>query len=281
MSGSPTFSVEFFPPKDLAGEERLWASLEALVPLKPDFVSVTYGAGGSTRDRTIRITREITKRTGLKTVAHLTCVGSTEDELKATLDSYREAGISSVLALRGDPQGGPGSEWTSTPGGFDHADQLVSLAIEMGFEVGVAAFPDVHPASRDIEQDISVLLEKQRRGATFATTQFFFDSRSYLGLTSRLKNVGSNLPVIAGVLPITNVKQLERMASLSGTPIPSEIADQISKVESDSDLVRQAGVSIAVSLCKELIGNGVPGIHFYTMNSATSTIEIVKRIGLR
>jgi len=281
MSGSPTFSVEFFPPKDLAGEERLWASLEALVPLKPDFVSVTYGAGGSTRDRTIRITREITKRTGLKTVAHLTCVGSTELELKATLESYREAGIGSVLALRGDPQGGPGGKWVSTPNGFDHADQLVSLAKEMGFEVGVAAFPDIHPASRDIEQDISVLHEKQRRGATFATTQFFFDSRSYLSLTNRLRKVGSGLPVIAGVLPITNVKQLERMAALSGTPIPEAIRERISKVESNPELVRNEGVAIATNLCKELMKTGVPGIHFYTMNSAQSTIEIVKRIGLR
>lgn len=281
MSGSPTFSVEFFPPKDLAGEERLWASLEALVPLKPDFVSVTYGAGGSTRDRTIRITREITKSTGLKTVAHLTCVGSTELELKATLESYREAGIGSVLALRGDPQGGPGGEWISTPNGFDHADQLVSLAKEMGFEVGVAAFPDIHPASRDIEQDISVLQEKQRRGATFATTQFFFDSRSYFSLTNRLRNVGSGLPVIAGVLPITNVKQLERMAALSGTPIPEAIRERISKVESNPELVRKEGVAIATDLCEELMKTGVPGIHFYTMNSAKSTIEIVKRIGLR
>lgn len=281
MPGRPTFSVEFFPPKDLAGEERLWASLEALVPLKPDFVSVTYGAGGSTRDRTIRITREITRRTGLKTVAHLTCVGSTEEELRNTLTSYKEAGIGSVLALRGDPQGGPGATWISTPGGFDHADQLVSLAVEMGFEVGVAAFPDMHPASRDIEIDISVLLEKQRRGATFATTQFFFDARSYLGLTTRLKNVGSSLPVIAGVLPITNVKQLERMAELSGTPIPLNITDRIREIETDAEAVRREGVSIAASLCEELLKSGVPGLHFYTMNSSNSTIEIVKKIGLR
>lgn len=281
MPGRPTFSVEFFPPKDLAGEERLWASLEALVPLKPDFVSVTYGAGGSTRDRTIRITREITRRTGLKTVAHLTCVGSTEEELRNTLTSYKEAGISSVLALRGDPQGGPGATWISTPGGFDHADQLVSLAVEMGFEVGVAAFPDMHPASRDIEIDISVLLEKQRRGATFATTQFFFLANSYLGLTTRLKNVGSSLPVIAGVLPITNVKQLERMAELSGTPIPQNITERIREIESDAEAVRREGVSIAASLCEELLKFEVPGLHFYTMNNSNSTIEIVKKIGLR
>ena len=281
MSGRPTFSVEFFPPKDIAGEERLWASLEALVPLKPDFVSVTYGAGGSTRDRTIRITREITKRTGLKTVAHLTCVGSTAEELRKTLTSYKDAGIGSVLALRGDPQGGPGANWVSTPGGFDHADQLVSLAVDMSFEVGVAAFPDVHPASQNIDEDIKVLLEKERRGAKFATTQFFFASESYVALTSRLRSVGSKLPVIAGVLPITNVKQLERMALLSGTPIPPLVTERIRKVEADSEAVRREGVSIAISLCKELLDFAVPGIHFYTMNNSNSTIEIVQEIGLR
>ena len=281
MSGRPTFSVEFFPPKDLAGEERLWASLEALVPLKPDFVSVTYGAGGSTRDRTIRITKEITNRTGLKTVAHLTCVGATKEELKGTLTSYKEAGIGSVLALRGDPQGGPGATWKSTPGGFDHADQLVSLAVEMGFEVGVAAFPDVHPASPSMEDDLSVLLEKERRGAKFATTQFFFNAASYKELTSRLRDAGSNLPVIAGVLPITNVRQLERMAELTGTPISPEITNRIRKIEADGEAVRKEGVAIAVDLCKELLKVEVPGLHFYTMNNSNSTIEIVKKIGLR
>ena len=281
MPSTPTFSVEFFPPKDTAGEARLWASLDALAPYKPDFVSVTYGAGGSTRDRTIRITSEITKRTGLPTVAHLTCVGSTEDELRETLKSYRSSGITSVLALRGDPEGGPAAKWQSTAGGFDHADQLVSLAHELGFEVGVAAFPDKHPASSDLNQDVKVLLEKERRGATFATTQFFFGVEKYLELKERLIAGYSKLSLIAGILPITNVKQLERMALLSGTPIPQAIRARISSLESTPELVRAEGVAIAAELAQDLIAKGAPGIHFYTMNSATSTIEIVKRVGLR
>ena len=281
MQSPPTFSVEFFPPKDLAGEERLWSSLDALAPYKPDFVSVTYGAGGSTRDRTIRITSEITKRTGLKTVAHLTCVGSTERELTETLKSYQDAGIGSVLALRGDPEGGPATEWKKTEGGFDHADQLVLLAREMGFEVGVAAFPDKHPASKDFGQDIEVLIEKERRGASFATTQFFFGVDKYNNLRNRLNSAGSKLPVFAGLLPITNVKQLERMALLSGTPIPIDIAERISKFRSSAEEVRSEGVAIAAELSIELLRAGAPGLHYYTMNSAESTIEIVKRIGLR
>lgn len=281
MQSTTTFSVEFFPPKDLAGEERLWAALEALVPLEPDFVSVTYGAGGSTRDRTIKITREITKRTGLKTIAHITCVGSTEKELRNTLQSYLDAGIKTVLALRGDPPGGPSSSWVSTPGGFDHADQLVSLSKQMGFEVGVAAFPDTHPASKSIEKDIDVLLEKERRGAGFATTQFFFDVKKYRDLSRQLKERGSSLPVIAGVLPITNVRQLERMAELSGTPIPSNINERIQLVKGDNERVKRVGIEIAIEISQELLMAEVPGIHFYTMNSAESTIDIVKRIGLR
>jgi len=281
MQSRPTFSVEFFPPKDSAGESRLWASLEALVPYQPDFVSVTYGAGGSTRDRTIRITSEITKRTGIKTVAHLTCVGAMRDALIETLHSYRSAGITSVLALRGDPEGGPTSEWKRTEGGFDHADELVSLAREMDFEVGVAEFPDKHPASQDFEQDIKVLIEKERRGAKFATTQFFFGSEKYLQLRERLARENSKLPLIAGILPITNVKQLERMSILSGASIPHEISKRIKAVEADPSSVRAEGVSIATELSKQLLDSGVPGLHFYTMNSADSTIEIVKRIGLR
>lgn len=281
MPSTPSFSVEFFPPKDVAGEARLWASLDALAPYKPDFVSVTYGAGGSTRDRTIRITSEITKRTGLPTVAHLTCVGSTEEELRETLKNYGSAGITSVLALRGDPEGGPASKWQSTAGGYDHADQLVSLARELGFDVGVAAFPDKHPASSDLNQDIEVLLEKERRGASFATTQFFFGIERYLELKDRLRARNSKLPLIAGILPITNVKQLERMALLSGTPIPQEVSSRINQLEPSPELVKAEGVAIAAELVQALIAAGAPGIHFYTMNSAVSTIEIVKRVGLR
>jgi methylenetetrahydrofolate reductase (NADPH) len=279
---SASFSIEFFPPKDEAGEARLWSALSELEKARPDFVSVTYGAGGSTRDRTVRITSEVTARTGIPTIAHLTCVGSTQAELISILEQYRNAGIKSILALRGDPQGGPGAPWITTPGGFDHADQLVSLAHERGFEVGVAAFPDVHPASHgDFNKDIEVLLEKERRGAAFATTQFFFDVDRYFVLVEALRRAGSELDVYPGILPITNAAQLRRMAELSGTPLPQSVRERIEAVESDATEVRKVGIDIASEICAELLSRGVPGLHFYTMNSATSTLEIVKRIGLR
>ena len=279
---SASFSIEFFPPKDEAGEARLWSALSELEKARPDFVSVTYGAGGSTRDRTVRITSEVTARTGIPTIAHLTCVGSTQAELVSILEQYRKAGIKSILALRGDPQGGPSAQWITTPGGFDHADQLVSLAHDKGFEVGVAAFPDGHPASHgDFSRDITVLLEKERRGATFATTQFFFDVDRYFVLVEALRSAGSQLDIYPGILPITNAAQLRRMAELSGTPLPQSVSERIEAVESDVAEVRKVGIDIASEICAELLSRGVPGLHFYTMNSAASTLEIVKRIGLQ
>ena len=227
MNSAPSISFEFFPPKDSAGEERLWTALESLKPIKPDFVSVTYGAGGSTRDRTIRITSEIMHRAKFEVVAHLTCVGSTKIELVDILNKYKAAGIKQVLALRGDPADGPRAKWISTPDGFNHADQLVELAISKGFKVGVAAFPDGHPASAaNPTQDLDVLAQKAKLGASFATTQFFFDVNKWEQLVSALAKKGVNIPVIPGILPITNLKQLNRMADLSGTSIPDSVANR-------------------------------------------------------
>ena len=280
MALRTSYSFEFFPPKDVEGEDRLWAAIEGLKSIAPDFVSVTYGAGGSTRDRSIRIAQEITKRTGISTVAHLTCVGSTRDELIAILHSYKEAGITSILALRGDPTGGPSAPWTPTPGGFNHADELVQLADEFGgFTIGVAAFPDGHPASNgDFTKDIDVLIRKEELGATFATTQFFFEVKQYTRLVEALAARGSQLIIIPGILPVTNVKLLHRMAELGGTPIPTHIADAFAKVENDPHAVRELGVEIATSLCKELLAAGAPGLHFYTMNSSTATQEIYRKL---
>jgi methylenetetrahydrofolate reductase (NADPH) len=277
-----TVSVEFFPPKDDAGEARLWEASSALETIAPDFISVTYGAGGSTRDRTIAITKEITKRTGRGTVAHLTCVGSTKEELIEILNQYKGAGIKSILALRGDPVGGPAANWVTTYGGFDHADQLVELAISRGgFDVGVAAFPDGHPASAgNSEKDIDVLIRKEQLGATFATTQFFFESSKWEILVSKLEARGSKLPVIAGILPITNVKQLHRMAELGGTLIPEKILKLFNGISEDPDAVRKVGAELATKLCQELIALKVPGLHFYTMNTAVATLEICENLGL-
>ncbi|WP_426830175.1 methylenetetrahydrofolate reductase [NAD(P)H] [Candidatus Planktophila dulcis] len=275
-----TYSFEFFPPKDTEGEERLWAAMSQLESIAPDFISVTYGAGGSTRDRTIRITSEITARIHVPTVAHLTCVGSTRTELIEILGKYRSAGIKSILALRGDPTGGPRAPWTSTEGGLSHADELVTLAAEFGgFTIGVAAFPDGHPSSNgDIDKDVQVLLEKEKRGATFATTQFFFDVTKWKTLVDKLAAKGSTLPIIPGILPVTNVKQLNRMAELSGVPIPAHISESFSKIEDNADDVRKLGVEIATKLCQDLLEAGAPGLHFYTMNTSSATREIYSQI---
>jgi methylenetetrahydrofolate reductase (NADPH) len=275
-----TYSFEFFPPKDVEGEERLWTAMSQLESIAPDFISVTYGAGGSTRDRTIRITSEITARTHIPTVAHLTCVGSTRTELLEILKKYCDAGIKSILALRGDPTGGPRAPWVATEGGLNHADELVTLAAEFGgFTIGVAAFPDGHPSSNgDIDKDVRVLLEKEKRGATFATTQFFFDVAKWKILVDKLAAQGSSLPIIPGILPVTNVKQLNRMAELSGVPIPSSISDAFTKVESNPDDVRKLGVEFATKLCQDLLEAGAPGLHFYTMNTSSATREIYSQI---
>jgi methylenetetrahydrofolate reductase (NADPH) len=275
-----SYSFEFFPPKDPEGEERLWVAIEGLKSLAPDFVSVTYGAGGSTRDRSIRIAQEITKRTGISTVAHLTCVGSTRTELLTILQSYKDAGITSILALRGDPTGGPSEPWIPIEGGLNYADELVQMAAEFGgFSIGVAAFPDGHPGSAgDFEKDVDVLIRKEQLGATFATTQFFFEADSYLRLIDRLSARGSKLTIIPGILPVTNVKLLHRMAELGGTPIPSHLKEAFAKVENDPAGVRALGVEIATSLCRQLLEAGAPGLHFYTMNSSTATQEIYRNL---
>ncbi|MCX6450685.1 MAG: methylenetetrahydrofolate reductase [NAD(P)H] [Actinobacteria bacterium] len=277
-----TISVEFFPPKDQAGEDRLWDAMAALHNLSPDFISVTYGAGGSTRDRTIRITKEITEKTGINTVAHLTCVGSTKAELVEILGQYKSVGIKSILALRGDPTNGPAAPWSKTPHGFDHADQLVELAaLTGGFEIGVAAFPDGHPASGgDLNKDIDVLIRKEELGATFATTQFFFESSKWISLVEKLQNRGSKMPVFAGILPITNVKQLKRMSELGGARIPPKIEQAFTSIAENEDSVQKLGIEIATTLCDELLQAGVPGLHFYTMNSAKATLEIAANLGL-
>jgi methylenetetrahydrofolate reductase (NADPH) len=275
-----TYSFEFFPPKDPEGEARLWSAMSALEPIAPDFISVTYGAGGTTRDRTIRITSEITQRTHIPTVAHLTCVGSTRTELIEILGRYKAAGINNILALRGDPTGGPRAEWTTTPGGLNHAEELVSLAAEVGgFKIGVAAFPDGHPASgSDLDIDIEVLLRKEQAGATFATTQFFFEADKWKKLVDRLAARGSQMPIIAGILPVTNVNQLNRMAELSGVPIPTAMRDRFMDLKDSPEDVKKLGVEIARQLCEDLLDAGVPGIHFYTMNTSSATREIFSQI---
>ena len=274
-------SIEFFPPKDALGEERLWSALAQLSDIAPDFVSVTYGAGGSTRDRTLRITSEITSRTGIPTVAHLTCVGATRAELTSVLSQYKSAGISRVLALRGDPPSGPRGEWVSTPAGIDHAQDLVELASSMGFEVGVAVFPDGHPASKNREEDIETLRRKSDAGASFAISQFFFDVNSWQRLMNDVDKNHIPLALIPGIMPVTNVKQLIRFAELSGTEIALPIKKQFESVAGDPIAVQKLGVEVATNLCQELLNIGVGALHFFTLNSSPATREVVANLGIR
>lgn len=276
----PSVSFEFFPPKDDAGVEQLWNAIQALEKYSPDFVSVTYGAGGSTRDRTIAIACEIFEKTGYRTIAHLTCVGSTHSELEEILQQYRQANIHDVLVLRGDPAGGPSAEWIPTPNGLNHADELVELAIQMGgFNVGVAAFPDGHPASHhDFEKDLQVLLNKEKLGATFAITQFVFDCEKYLRLTQALKDAGSKLTIYPGIMPVTSYKQISRMLELSGGAMPEQMMARFDAVASDAQATRALGIEIAVQICRELYAAGAEGFHFYTLNNSQATQEVLDQL---
>ncbi len=278
-SGEPVFSFEFFPPKTDEGEQRLWSAISELSVLSPTFVSVTYGAGGSTRDRTVRITGRILAETGMDAVAHLTCVGATREELLDVLGSYRDVGISNLLALRGDPPGGPGTPWTPTPGGLSHADELVRLARGAGdFTIGVAAFPERHPESPDLQTDARVLAAKQDAGASFAITQFFFDVADYFALVERTAAAGVTLPILPGLMPVTSVRQIERFSVLSGAAFPAELADRFHAVADNPTAVVDLGVDVATEMAEKLLAGGAPGLHFYTLNRSTATREIYTRL---
>lgn len=281
-SGEPVFSFEFFPPKTDEGERQLWSAISDLTPLAPTFVSVTYGAGGSTRDRTLRITARILAETGMDAVAHLTCVGASESELLDVLRSYQQAGISNLLALRGDPPGGPGSTWVPVPGGLTHAVELVRLAKGVGdFTVGVAAFPEGHPESPDLETDTRVLAAKQQAGASFAISQFFFRAQDYFSLLERATAHGITMPILPGIMPVTNVRQIERFAVLSGAAFPTDLAERFHAVADDPVAVVDLGIEVATELGSRLLAGGAPGLHFYTLNRSTATKEIFNRLSGR
>ena len=277
----PSISFEFFPPKDDAGEAILWEAIRRLEKVHPTFVSVTYGAGGSTRDRTVRVTHRIATDTTLTPMAHLTCVGHSVAELRSIIGLYADAGIRNVLALRGDPQGGLDQAWVAHPQGFDHADQLVRLVRGLGpFTVGVAAFPDQHPESATLDFDAEVLVRKADAGAAFAITQFFFTIEAYAGLRDRVAARGRELPIIPGLMPVTNVRQLKRMTELSGQPVPSFVTDRLEAVADDPDAVREVGVELATELAQALLAEGAPGIHFITMNRSTATLQVWDNLGI-
>ena len=276
-----TYSFEFFPPKTERGEQVLWEALAELEPLRPTFVSVTYGAGGTTQERTVRIIGKIASQTSLTPVGHLTCVGATRAELTAVIEEYRRVGVGNVLALRGDPPEGPGAEWRPTEGGLTHAVELVELLREHDdWGIGVAAFPECHPEAVDMEADAKVLASKQQAGAEFAITQFFFRPQDYFALVERAHDHGATLPIIPGIMPVTNVRQIQRFAQLSGAEFPAELAARFDALGDDPEAVRTLGVELATQLCEDLLTGGAPGLHFYTLNRSTATREIYRRLGL-
>lgn len=273
--GDRSFSFEFFPPKDEAGEQQLWQAITELEPYGPTFVSVTYGAGGTTRDRTVAITERIARETSLLPVAHLTCVGHTTDELTAILDDLARAGVDHVMALRGDPPGGPGTPWTPTEGGLTYANELVALIRERAdMRIGVAAFPEGHVEAADLDQDARVLKAKHDAGAEFAVTDMVLRASDYVALVERARAVGADLPIIPGIMPILNLRSMERMVELSRRQLPEEITARLTPYADDPAGLRAEGIAIATELCETLLRAGAPGLHFYTLNRSKATREI-------
>jgi methylenetetrahydrofolate reductase (NADPH) len=276
LAAGTTYSFEFFPPGSDEAEAQLARTLGDLEPLRPSFVSITYGAGGSTRDRTHRLVVDILRRTTMTPMAHLTCAGHRRAELVEILERYREDGVENLLALRGDPPAGS----DGPTGDLRHALDLVELARAAGsFSIGVAAHPEGHPQAPDLAADRRHLAAKLAR-ADFAVTQFFFRSQDYLSLVEDLARLGVDKPVIPGIMPVTNVAQIERFAALSGAQVPAGLRDRLHAAAGDAAEVRRIGVAAATELCADLLAAGVPGLHFYTLNRSTATREIWSALGL-
>ena len=278
--GRPVFSFEFFPPRTDEGERNLRAALESLKALEPDFASVTYGAGGSTRDRTLEVTRWLKQELGIEAMAHLSCVGTTQEELCAILDEVGSAGIENVLALRGDPPRGQ-AEWTPHPGGLSYSTELVAL-IRSGypFSVGAACFPEVHPEAPDLAHDLRFLRQKIDSGATFLITQLFFDNELYFNFVEDARTVGIEVPILPGIMPITDAKQIKTITGMCRASIPDGLLAQLDRRAEDPEAVLQLGVAYATLQGAELLARGAPGIHFYTLNRSPATRAILSALKL-
>jgi methylenetetrahydrofolate reductase (NADPH) len=276
----PVFSFEFFPPKTDDGERNLRTALEALRPLEPDFASVTYGAGGSTRGRTVEITRWIKQELGIEAMAHLSCVGATREQLDEILDTIEEAGIENVLALRGDPPRGE-TEWRPHPGGLHYSTELATLIAERrAFGIGAACFPEVHPDAPDLAHDLRFLKQKVEAGASFLITQLFFDNELYFRFVDDARDAGIDAPIVPGIMPITDVSQIKTITGMCGATIPESLLEQLELRAGDPDEVLQLGVSYATLQCAELLARGAPGIHFYTLNRSPATRAILSALKL-
>jgi methylenetetrahydrofolate reductase (NADPH) len=280
QADEPVFSFEFFPPKTDAGERVLGLALESLRQLDPAFVSVTYGAGGSSRGRTLELTKWIKQELGIEGMAHLSCVGATREELDAILDDMRAAGIENVLALRGDPPRGQDS-WTPHPGGLRYSTELAAL-IHGGYGacIGGACFPEVHPEAPDLAHDLRFLKEKVDAGVSFLITQLFFDNELYFRFVDEARAAGIEVPILPGVMPITDLRQIKTITGMCGATIPSALREALEWRSHDPDAVLQLGVSYATLQCAELLARGAPGIHFYTLNRSHATRAILSALRL-
>jgi len=276
----PVFSFEFFPPKTEEGERILRATLEDLKAFEPDFVSVTYGAGGSTRSRTVDITKWIKQELGVEAMAHLSCVGSSRDELHAILDDIGAAGIENVLALRGDPPRGE-TEWSPHPDGLHYSTELAALIRDdYSFCIGAACFPEVHPEAADMASDLRFLRQKVDSGVSFLITNLFLDNELYFRFVEEARAAGIDVPIIPGIMPITNAGQIKTMTGMCGASIPAGLLDALEWRGEDADAVLQLGVAYATLQCAELLARGAPGIHFYTLNRSPATRAILSSLNL-
>ncbi len=278
--GLPTLSFEFFPPKTEAGFTQLYQTIDELHPLKPSYVSVTYGAGGSTRQKTVDLVERIQNELTIRSMAHLTCVGHTADEIGSILDTLWNSGIRNVLALRGDPPVGQ-SQFTATEGGFANSSELVKyIRARHDFCIGVAGYPEGHPQCLNRTRDLEHLAQKVDNGGNFIITQLFFDNADFYRFRDTARSMGIKVPIVAGLMPILNVAQTKRFVSMCGAKIPHPLLTRLESLEANPEAVYQAGIEYAIKQCEDLLRNDVDGIHFYTLNKSKATVEICKALDI-
>ncbi|MBT5868301.1 MAG: methylenetetrahydrofolate reductase [NAD(P)H] [Nitrospinaceae bacterium] len=277
-SASPVYSFEFFPPKDSAGFASLFETIGRLKSSSPGFVSVTYGAGGSTRAKTVDLVGNIKNTIGIESMAHLTCVGHDQNEISSVLESLKERNIDNVLALRGDPPQGE-THFVKTEGGFEYADQLVKfIKNNFSFCIGAACYPEGHVECSDIEKDIDNLKRKVDSGVDFLVTQLFFDNRYYFEFLDKIRKRNINVPVVPGIMPILNLKQIQRFTKMCGAQLSDSVMSKFEGIQDDQVKVRQVGIDHAIGQCQDLLKNDAPGIHFYTLNRSKATLAILEEL---